>query len=62
MLSKLAIGIESANFAGISPFFRGKGLVCVFGYIARQFLQIFLLSAVYPFIEGMLHPKYIQRD
>lgn len=60
--SKLAIGMRSTNFTGISPFLMGKDLFCVFGCIAKQFLQIFLLSADYPFIEGILCPKYIQRD
>lgn len=60
--TKLAIGMRSTNFTGISPFLMRNDLVYVFGCIAKQFLQIFLLSADYPFIEGILCPKYIQRD
>lgn len=46
MLSKLAIGMRSTNFTGISLFLMGKDLVCVFGCIAKQFLQIFCYQQV----------------
>lgn len=51
--------MRSSDFAGIFHLFKGKGSSLSLGALLKQFWKTFLLSAGYPFVDGILYPKYI---
>jgi len=51
--------MRSSGFAAVSHLFKGKGFSLSLGALLKHFLQTIWLPAGYPFIDGILYPKYI---